>query len=115
MEDEAAECEGELYKEEAPQEIFERCICAFDRNTSDAWPCHLEPTWAKEFCHSCDDHAFCKKSIVLKLIINYIFMVLDIRGRKRGLFGVMRGMQYKDLWSLYDLPLLEPLKSTRLM
>uniref|UniRef100_A0A183V586 Amiloride-sensitive sodium channel n=2 Tax=Toxocara canis TaxID=6265 RepID=A0A183V586_TOXCA len=62
VEDEAAECEGELYKEQPPKEISERCICAFDRNTNDAWPCHLEPTWTKQFCHSCDDHAFCKKT-----------------------------------------------------
>uniref|UniRef100_A0A914RSV9 Degenerin mec-10 n=1 Tax=Parascaris equorum TaxID=6256 RepID=A0A914RSV9_PAREQ len=88
MEDEAAECEGELYKEEEPKEIFERCICAFDRNTNDAWPCHLEPTWTKEFCHSCDDHAFCKKSfvaIVTKAKENIMFAMatLSMEDRQR--------------------------------
>ncbi|VDK46802.1 unnamed protein product [Anisakis simplex] len=62
VEDETAECEGEMYKTETPVEISERCICAFDRNTNDAWPCHLEPTWTKEICHTCDEHAFCEKN-----------------------------------------------------
>uniref|UniRef100_A0AC35U3A0 Degenerin n=1 Tax=Rhabditophanes sp. KR3021 TaxID=114890 RepID=A0AC35U3A0_9BILA len=55
------ECEGEKYKTEVPEKESEKCICAFDRKTNDAWPCYLENHWLKEECATCDDHAFCTK------------------------------------------------------
>ncbi|KAE9550741.1 hypothetical protein FO519_006042 [Halicephalobus sp. NKZ332] len=60
--EEKPDCEGERYKTEQPKEDHERCMCAFDRKTTDAWPCYHHATWTKEVCSVCDEHAFCKKS-----------------------------------------------------
>ncbi|VDN04218.1 unnamed protein product [Thelazia callipaeda] len=54
-------CEGESYKYELPELSEEKCICAFDRNTKDAWPCYLEASWLKSSCQDCDSRAFCQK------------------------------------------------------
>lgn len=58
---EKGECEGEKYKWDKPNGTDDRCICAFDRATNDAWPCYLSAKWTQENCASCDERAFCKK------------------------------------------------------
>lgn len=36
------ECEGDMYKTDEFTADDQKCICAFDRNTKDAWPCYPE-------------------------------------------------------------------------
>uniref|UniRef100_A0A7I4KHJ7 BMA-MEC-4 n=1 Tax=Brugia malayi TaxID=6279 RepID=A0A7I4KHJ7_BRUMA len=48
--DTKSECEGEKHKYEKPKNNREKCICAFDRSTKDAWPCHLDIYWSKNIC-----------------------------------------------------------------
>lgn len=58
---EKADCEGEKYKAIEPNGEEDRCICAFDRKTTDAWPCYQHSKWTNEICSVCDEHAFCKQ------------------------------------------------------
>lgn len=53
------ECEADSHKVPAPEDSL--CICAFDRLTHDAWPCHPRLVWENTTCDFCDDHKFCKK------------------------------------------------------
>uniref|UniRef100_A0A914X6W9 Uncharacterized protein n=1 Tax=Plectus sambesii TaxID=2011161 RepID=A0A914X6W9_9BILA len=55
------ECDGGTLKYYEPTSVKDKCICAFDRDSTDAWPCHLADVWTKEKCESCDKHAHCKK------------------------------------------------------
>lgn len=59
--EEKADCEGDNYKKERPDGDDDRCICAFDRKTTDAWPCYHHKAWTKEVCFGCNEHAFCTK------------------------------------------------------
>ena len=61
LSEEKADCEGDSKKTEMPETDEERCMCAFDRKTTDAWPCYHHKSWTKEICSVCDEHAFCKK------------------------------------------------------
>ncbi|CAD5216182.1 unnamed protein product [Bursaphelenchus okinawaensis] len=61
---EKGECEGEKYKWEKPDGSEDKCICAFDRATNDAWPCYLSHKWSQEVCESCDERNFCLKSLL---------------------------------------------------
>ncbi|KAK6049026.1 hypothetical protein COOONC_13470 [Cooperia oncophora] len=47
--------------EPTPTESDKVCICAFDRVTHDAWPCHPKNVWQNTTCQFCDDHMFCQK------------------------------------------------------
>lgn len=49
------------YKYEEPTGEHDRCICAFDRSTHDAWPCHMKDTWVATTCTSCNSHAYCMR------------------------------------------------------
>uniref|UniRef100_A0AC34PWH4 Uncharacterized protein n=1 Tax=Panagrolaimus sp. JU765 TaxID=591449 RepID=A0AC34PWH4_9BILA len=60
--DEKWDCEGEKYKTLEPEGEEDKCMCAFDRKTTDAWPCYHHTKWTPEVCSICDEHAFCKKS-----------------------------------------------------
>uniref|UniRef100_A0A7E4V225 Amiloride-sensitive sodium channel n=1 Tax=Panagrellus redivivus TaxID=6233 RepID=A0A7E4V225_PANRE len=60
---EREDCEGEKYKTETPATEKDKCLCAFDRKTNDAWPCYPVEKWGQEMCDTCDEHAFCKKSV----------------------------------------------------
>ncbi|PIO58577.1 hypothetical protein TELCIR_19984, partial [Teladorsagia circumcincta] len=53
------ECEADAPK--VPTESDGMCICAFDRLTQDAWPCHPKTIWQNTTCQFCDDHMFCQK------------------------------------------------------
>ncbi|KAK6009188.1 hypothetical protein OSTOST_25912 [Ostertagia ostertagi] len=53
------ECEADAPK--VPTESDGMCICAFDRLTQDAWPCHPKAIWQNTTCQFCDDHMFCQK------------------------------------------------------
>ncbi|KAL6737004.1 hypothetical protein Aduo_010684 [Ancylostoma duodenale] len=53
------ECEADASK--IPTESDHMCICAFDRLTHDAWPCHPREMWLNTTCQHCDDHKFCQK------------------------------------------------------
>ncbi|GMT05278.1 hypothetical protein PENTCL1PPCAC_27452, partial [Pristionchus entomophagus] len=50
---------SELDKYEPPLLEEERCICAFDRITLDAYPCDLVKEWKKSSCLYCNEGAFC--------------------------------------------------------
>ncbi|XGW25236.1 hypothetical protein V3C99_006564 [Haemonchus contortus] len=52
-------CEADAPK--TPTETDTMCICAFDRLTQDAWPCHPKAVWQNTTCDFCDDHMFCQK------------------------------------------------------
>ncbi|GMR63024.1 hypothetical protein PMAYCL1PPCAC_33219, partial [Pristionchus mayeri] len=47
-----------------PEEITEvgntMCICSFDRESQDAWPCYTQDDWYNTTC-VCNDHSFCTK------------------------------------------------------
>ncbi|EYB98347.1 hypothetical protein Y032_0132g1732 [Ancylostoma ceylanicum] len=53
------ECEADAPK--IPTDSDQMCICAFDRLTHDAWPCHPRELWLNTTCQHCDDHKFCQK------------------------------------------------------
>ncbi|CAJ0601742.1 unnamed protein product [Cylicocyclus nassatus] len=53
------ECEADAHK--VPTAEDHRCICAFDRLTHDAWPCHPREAWLNTTCDFCDEHKFCQK------------------------------------------------------
>ncbi|KAK6765985.1 hypothetical protein RB195_025725 [Necator americanus] len=55
------ECKSERTKLDEPTGYDDHCICAFDRNTHDAWPCFLKDTWEATECDTCNEHAFCTK------------------------------------------------------
>ncbi|KJH52915.1 degenerin [Dictyocaulus viviparus] len=55
------ECQSEHTKLDEPRGYEDHCICAFDRNTNDAWPCFLKDTWESTECDTCNEHAFCTK------------------------------------------------------
>nr|AAC47264.1 MEC-4 [Caenorhabditis briggsae] len=55
------ECQSERTKFDEPTGFDDRCICAFDRSTHDAWPCFLNGTWETTECDTCNEHAFCTK------------------------------------------------------
>ncbi|RCN53788.1 hypothetical protein ANCCAN_00282 [Ancylostoma caninum] len=55
------ECKSERTKLDEPTGYDDHCICAFDRNTHDAWPCFLKDTWESTECDTCNEHAFCTK------------------------------------------------------
>uniref|UniRef100_A0A0M3HPY9 Amiloride-sensitive sodium channel n=1 Tax=Ascaris lumbricoides TaxID=6252 RepID=A0A0M3HPY9_ASCLU len=38
------------------------CLCAFDRESDDAWPCYPKDLWKLEFCEYCDEQNYCSKS-----------------------------------------------------
>lgn len=48
-------------KLDEPTGYDDHCICAFDRNTHDAWPCFLKDSWESTECDTCNEHAFCTK------------------------------------------------------
>ncbi|KAK6751236.1 hypothetical protein RB195_002922 [Necator americanus] len=56
---EEEECEADAPKHPTPTDQL--CICAFDRLTHDAWPCHPREQWLNTTCQHCDDHRFCQK------------------------------------------------------
>ncbi|VDL69111.1 unnamed protein product, partial [Nippostrongylus brasiliensis] len=56
---EDGECEAEPRKVPTPEDGL--CICAFDKLTLDAWPCHPRLIWQNTTCDYCDDHKFCHK------------------------------------------------------
>ncbi|KAI1717254.1 mitochondrial ribosomal protein l28 domain-containing protein [Ditylenchus destructor] len=35
------------------------CLCAFDRESGDAWPCYPHQKWSERICGYCDSHSFC--------------------------------------------------------
>ncbi|KAI1729851.1 amiloride-sensitive sodium channel domain-containing protein [Ditylenchus destructor] len=35
------------------------CLCAFDRESGDAWPCYPHQKWSERICGYCDTHSFC--------------------------------------------------------
>lgn len=42
------------------EEDEDLCICAFDRVTEDAWPCHKRAHWNNVTCQACDvEHNTC--------------------------------------------------------
>ncbi|KAE9414547.1 hypothetical protein Angca_007670 [Angiostrongylus cantonensis] len=55
------ECKSERTKLDEPTGVDDYCICAFDRNTNDAWPCFLKDSWESTECDTCNEHAFCTK------------------------------------------------------
>ncbi|KAK6059391.1 Amiloride-sensitive sodium channel [Cooperia oncophora] len=55
------ECKSERTKLDEPTGYDDHCICAFDRNTHDAWPCFLKDAWESTECDTCNEHAFCTK------------------------------------------------------
>uniref|UniRef100_A0A183G2S3 Degenerin n=1 Tax=Heligmosomoides polygyrus TaxID=6339 RepID=A0A183G2S3_HELPZ len=55
------ECKSERTKLDEPTGYDDHCICAFDRNTHDAWPCFLKDSWESTECDTCNEHAFCTK------------------------------------------------------
>ncbi|CAI5455864.1 unnamed protein product [Caenorhabditis angaria] len=60
-------CNEENSKEECEHEDGEPkgegslCVCAYDRMSGDAWPCHQKHVWKNTTCVECDDHNFCSK------------------------------------------------------
>uniref|UniRef100_A0A0N5AKK7 Amiloride-sensitive sodium channel n=1 Tax=Syphacia muris TaxID=451379 RepID=A0A0N5AKK7_9BILA len=48
-------------KREEPQNRNETCICAFDRYTTDAYPCFPISEWQKSRCTNCTRQALCAK------------------------------------------------------
>ncbi|KAI6177484.1 hypothetical protein M3Y97_00912700 [Aphelenchoides bicaudatus] len=46
------ECDGDRFKWDRILNDAEKCLCAFDRNTNDAWPCYLAGSWTQEMCAS---------------------------------------------------------------
>ncbi|KHN70629.1 Degenerin mec-10 [Toxocara canis] len=38
------------------------CLCAFDRESDDAWPCYPKEVWKAELCAYCDDQNYCTKN-----------------------------------------------------
>ncbi|EJW79494.1 degenerin mec-4, partial [Wuchereria bancrofti] len=61
------ECEGEKHKYEKPKNNREKCICAFDRSTKDAWPCYRDFYWSKNICQKCDSGAFCERVLTMNM------------------------------------------------
>ncbi|CAJ0956463.1 unnamed protein product, partial [Mesorhabditis belari] len=59
------ECKERKYEE--PEGDDDRCLCAFDRNTEDAWPCFKIPDWTDEQCASCTADAICQKNSTTKV------------------------------------------------
>ncbi|CAI5455769.1 unnamed protein product [Caenorhabditis angaria] len=47
---------------EEPTGPDDKCICAFDRATKDAWPCHLAPLWKPSECDNCQLNRICQMS-----------------------------------------------------
>lgn len=35
------------------------CMCSFDRETEDAWPCYPRSYWKTETCEHCDNKGHC--------------------------------------------------------
>ncbi|PIC20254.1 hypothetical protein B9Z55_025514 [Caenorhabditis nigoni] len=58
-EDGSNECEEK--STEKPSSDNDMCICAFDRQTNDAWPCHRREQWTNTTCQTCDEHYLCSK------------------------------------------------------
>lgn len=48
-----------VYKNEAPSNSNETCLCAYDNHTGDAWPCHPQRSWDHTFCDTCNEHGYC--------------------------------------------------------
>ncbi|GMS79828.1 hypothetical protein PENTCL1PPCAC_2003, partial [Pristionchus entomophagus] len=55
------DCDGDKHKYDTPDSDEHRCICAFDRGTQDAWPCHPPTDWKNTSCLACNEHAFCRE------------------------------------------------------
>uniref|UniRef100_A0AC35U7H9 Degenerin mec-10 n=1 Tax=Rhabditophanes sp. KR3021 TaxID=114890 RepID=A0AC35U7H9_9BILA len=45
---------------DVPNMATDYCICAFDRESGDAWPCHPKSQWTQELCAECDSERHCK-------------------------------------------------------
>uniref|UniRef100_A0A0K0FMN3 Degenerin mec-10 (inferred by orthology to a C. elegans protein) n=1 Tax=Strongyloides venezuelensis TaxID=75913 RepID=A0A0K0FMN3_STRVS len=43
-----------------PNLATDYCLCAFDRASGDAWPCHRKSLWSNNECASCDKQKLCK-------------------------------------------------------
>uniref|UniRef100_A0A7E4ZXS8 Amiloride-sensitive sodium channel n=1 Tax=Panagrellus redivivus TaxID=6233 RepID=A0A7E4ZXS8_PANRE len=42
-----------------PKSEEETCLCAFDRDSGDAWPCYPKDKWEEHTCKFCDEHNVC--------------------------------------------------------
>ncbi|CAD5216048.1 unnamed protein product [Bursaphelenchus okinawaensis] len=51
------ECEPSVKDE--PLSSADKCMCAFDRQTEDAWPCYPRKHWNPETCGFCDETGHC--------------------------------------------------------
>uniref|UniRef100_A0A8R1HXL4 Degenerin n=1 Tax=Caenorhabditis japonica TaxID=281687 RepID=A0A8R1HXL4_CAEJA len=60
-EEEEGSSECEERSTEKPSSDNDMCICAFDRQTNDAWPCHRREQWTNTTCQTCDEHYLCSK------------------------------------------------------
>ncbi|CAI4226049.1 unnamed protein product [Auanema sp. JU1783] len=65
--EDSSECEVETDEQKRKSDVGEEeamCICAFDRVTEDAWPCHQKIHWKNTTCHVCDDvHNTCEHKL----------------------------------------------------
>ncbi|CAJ0567782.1 unnamed protein product, partial [Mesorhabditis spiculigera] len=59
------ECKERKYEE--PEGEDDKCLCAFDRNTEDAWPCFKIPDWNDQQCASCTADAICQLNSTAKV------------------------------------------------
>uniref|UniRef100_A0AC34GTL3 Uncharacterized protein n=1 Tax=Panagrolaimus sp. ES5 TaxID=591445 RepID=A0AC34GTL3_9BILA len=55
------ECETDVYKKPLNENIT--CLCAFDRESGDAWPCYPRKNWEEHICGHCDEHSYCTREI----------------------------------------------------
>ncbi|CAD6187405.1 unnamed protein product [Caenorhabditis auriculariae] len=83
------ECEDEGSEEceerstDEPTEGSSMCICAFDRQTNDAWPCHPKEKWSNTTCQTCDEHFLCSKKAkkgTRRKDINPVSCICESRG-----------------------------------
>ena len=51
------ECETQVTQK--PLDESSACLCAFDRESGDAWPCYPKTKWEEKVCGYCDDHSYC--------------------------------------------------------
>ena len=51
------ECTTDVTKK--PDDEEKACLCAFDRESGDAWPCYPKADWKEETCGFCDEHSYC--------------------------------------------------------
>lgn len=53
------ECDTDVYKKPLDEKIA--CLCAFDRESGDAWPCYPRKNWEQHHCGYCDEHSYCTR------------------------------------------------------